>query len=226
MFWSGFLLIAFGVAIWLWASARSMTRASYGPKIGPRAGTAVVLVDLQTVFWNDARYSPTLRARVEAAVAREVALAQHEDQPVIALRQEWSGPGPRLMARVLRQGKAVQGSAGTELAPPFAKMADHVVVKRVEDGFETGELDALLDVLGIGALRILGCDGEGAVARTAQGALNRNYRVTLVADAIATEHPGAFASVAGALTSQGAQVARGELSAPPEASGPANIRHK
>jgi nicotinamidase/pyrazinamidase len=204
--WGGIVILLSAIALWLWATLRYMARPTPGRRIEPRPGTAVLLVDLQEVFWTDASYGPETRARVEAAVAREVALAQQRDQPVIALRQEWSGFGPRLIAMVLFRGTAVKGSAGTGLATPFVGMADHVVIKRVQDGFETGELDALLAALTIGKLRIMGLDGEHGVAKTAQAALNRGYDVELVSDGIATARPGAFETVRTALGGQGARV--------------------
>ena len=208
MFWACFFIAIFAVVIWFWATARHMVRASQGPEIGPRRGSALLLVDLQRAVWRDRSYDATTRARVEAAIAREVTQAQFEDQPVVALRHEWSGVAPRVIAHVTRNGAAMKGSPEAGLAAPFVDMPDHVLVKRVEDGFETGALDALFDVLGVGAVRIVGCDGVHAVARTAQGALNRGYAVTLVGDAIATGQPDAFTPVAAALVSQGAQLRR------------------
>ncbi|WP_167853490.1 cysteine hydrolase family protein [Roseovarius aestuariivivens] len=203
----GATIFVFVVGLWLWARARAVVRPSQGSKIEPRPGTAVLLVNLQEVFWNDRHYDAQTRARVEGAVAREVALAQQGDQPVIALRQEFSGLGFRLVARLLYRGEAIQGGPGTGLAEPFVGIADHVLVKSVQDGFESGELDVVLRVLRVGHLRILGLDGEHDVAKTAQGALNRGFEVTLVGDGIATARAKAFEPVAEALGGQGARIA-------------------
>jgi len=200
------VLIAGTLAIWLWLSARYIQRPTQGVRIEPRPGTALLIVDLQEVFWNDAHYDTATRARVEAALAREAALAQDRGDPVIALRQEWSTPGTRLLARLLMKGEALRGSPGTALAAPFQGLADHVVVKRVQDGFETGELDVVLRVLGIGRLKIAGLDGVHCVAKTAQGALNRGYDVDLIRDAIATRDPAVFETVEEALSGQGVRL--------------------
>lgn len=200
-------LAAGSLAIWLWLSARYIRRPTLGVRIEPRPGMALLLVDLQEVFWNDAHYDAATRARVEAAVAREAALAQDRGYPVIALRQEWSTPGTRLLARLTMKGEALRGSPGTALAAPFRGLADHVVIKRVQDGFETGELDVVLRVLGIGRLKIAGLDGVHCVAKTAQGALNRGYEVELVRDAIATREPAVFETVEEALAGQGVRLA-------------------
>ena len=206
MNWEGPTILLGAVALWLWASYRYMVRPTQGQPIEPRPCAALLLVDLQQVYWCDEQYDAQTRARVEAAVAREAALAQHRNQPVIALRQQWGGLGPRLIAMLFMKGLGVKGAPGTELAEPFAGLADQVVTKRVQDGFETGELDVVLRVLRVGQLRIVGLDGAGSVARTAQAALNRGYDVTLVSDGIATARDNTFDTIRESLTSQGARV--------------------
>ncbi|MEL7257315.1 MAG: hypothetical protein AAFN80_05640, partial [Pseudomonadota bacterium] len=131
MFWSVVLFLLFCIAIWLWASARYMVRATEGPLIGARPGRALLLVDLQAACWDDVHYDAQTRSRVEKAVAREVALAQRDDIPVIALRHEWSGIGTRLVAHLQNRARLTKGKPGTELAAPFASLADHTVLKRV-----------------------------------------------------------------------------------------------
>jgi glutamine phosphoribosylpyrophosphate amidotransferase len=78
------------------------------------------------------------------------------------------------------KGQAIEGSAGTELAEPFAGLVDQVLVKRVQDAFETGALDALLTKLGVGKLRIAGLDLNYCVLKTALAARNRGYEVSIV----------------------------------------------
>lgn len=206
MIWVALAVLAGLAGLWLWVTARYMVRATDGPRIPPRPGTALLLIETQQAFWSEAHHDAATRMRVEAAIAREVELAQHKDQPVIALRQEWRGLAPRLIARTTRHGAPLRGGPDTGLAAPFQGMADHVIVKRVEDGFETGALDQLLDVLHVGQLKLVGRDGIDAVARTAQAGLNRGYAITLVRDAIATKDAQAFKAVEEALTSQGARI--------------------
>ena len=206
MIWTAIPIGMGVIALWAWVASRHMVRATQGRPVPERPGTALVLVELQEAVWQAPHHDDATRARVEAAVAREAALARHRDRPVIALRQEWGGLAPRLIARLTRPGAPLRGGAGVALAAPFCGLADHVIVKRVEDGFETGELDAVLGVLGVGRLRILGRDGCAGVARTAQAALNRGYRVELIRDGIAASDPAAFTAVLEALESQGARV--------------------
>ena len=78
------------------------------------------------------------------------------------------------------KGQAVEGTPGTEVAEPFAGQADNILVKRVQDAFETGELDQLFETLGVGRLRIVGLDFNYCVLKTALAAGNRGYAVTVV----------------------------------------------
>jgi len=196
MIWAALLLVAGLVGIWWWTAARRMIRQSHGPKVDPRPGRALLLVDLQDGAWCAPRYDDTIRSGVEAAIAREVTLARHRDVPVIALKQQVAAPVARLIA---------PHAASGPLAAPFQGMADHVVTRWAEDGFETGELDNLLDVLRVGHLRIMGQDGAHGVARTAQSALDRGIEVELPRAAIATADPERFNGVLEALTGQGAR---------------------
>lgn len=52
--------------------------------------------------------------------------------------------------------------------------------KRVQDAFETGELDTLLDSSDVGKLRLVGLDMNYCVQKTALAARNRGYEVTVV----------------------------------------------
>ncbi|MEZ5721383.1 MAG: isochorismatase family protein [Paracoccaceae bacterium] len=78
------------------------------------------------------------------------------------------------------KGQAVAGTPGTQMAKPFDGLADHEVVKRVQDAFETGALDDLLATLDVGRLRLVGLDFSHCVQKTALAARNRGYEVTIV----------------------------------------------
>ncbi|MEM8958725.1 MAG: isochorismatase family protein [Pseudomonadota bacterium] len=205
--WSaGFAAAA--VLLWLGQGIWRIGRVSRGAPIPARAGTALLMIDLQTVFWDDGPYDADLKARVEATVRGCVAEARAAGFPVIALRQEWSLPATRVIARLFMKGQALAGSQGTGLAAPFRDLADQELVKRVQDGFETGALDALLSQLDVGWVRIMGLDGEYCVARTAEAALRRGFAVELCVDAIATARQAKQAEVVERLTRLGATLRR------------------
>ncbi|MEZ5887112.1 MAG: isochorismatase family cysteine hydrolase [Paracoccaceae bacterium] len=177
----GYLLGAagLGLVLWLGDGVRRIGAVSKGRPIGARPGTALLLVDLQTVFWDDGPYASTAKEEARSAILDAVAVAKAAGHPVIALRQEWSIPSTRCLARMTMKGRAIAGTPGTEIAEPFAGIADHVLIKPVQDAFRTGELDGLLARLDAGKLRIVGLDLNHCVLKTALAARNRGYEVAI-----------------------------------------------
>lgn len=177
-----YLLVAAALAVFLWLAIgiRRIGAISQGHPIGDRPETALLLVDLQSVFWDNGPYSEAAKIAAESVIEAEIKSARADGLPIVALRQEWSIPSTKAVARLLMKGQAVEGTPGTELAAPFADQVDHVVVKRVQDGFETGELDALFKKLDVGTLRVVGLDFNFCVQKTAIAAQNRGYAVTVI----------------------------------------------
>lgn len=181
--------VALVAIVWLANGVRRIGAISRGKPIGDRPGTALLLVDLQSVFWDSGAYTDASKSAAKAAILGEIDAARTQGYPIVAVRQEWSIPSTRAIARMTMKGQAVEGTAGTELAEPFAELADHVLVKRVQDAFETGELDALFEKLGIGKLRVVGLDLNYCVHKTALAARNRGYQVTVVKDGTLSATP-------------------------------------
>ncbi|MCB1336440.1 MAG: cysteine hydrolase [Maritimibacter sp.] len=200
---AGLALVALAALLWLANGIRRIGAVSQGRPIGPRQNTALVLVDLQTVFWDDGPYAPAARLEAETAIRAEIAAAKAAGWPVIAVRQEWSIPSTRVLARLTMGGRAVAGTAGTELAPAFAGLPDHVLVKRVQDAFETGALDRLLDSLDVGRLRIVGLDAAYCVAKTALAARRRGYAVEIATRGTLAADPAAGRAMFDRLAASG-----------------------
>lgn len=175
----------FGIAVlflilWLGNGIRRIGAVSVGKPISGRNGSALLLIDLQSVFWDRGPYSEVAKQSAAAAILEEAEAARAQNQPVIAVRQEWSIPSTKAVARLMMKGQAIEGSDGTGLAALFASLPEHVIVKPVQDAFETGELDALLQRLDVGQLRLVGLDLNYCVQKTALAARNRGYDVTVV----------------------------------------------
>lgn len=166
--------------IWLSSGVMRIGAISRGKAIGDRSGTALLLIDLQSIFWDRGPYSDASKLAAKAVILDEIKAANMKGFPVVAVRQEWSIPSTKAVARMTMKGQAVEGTPGTELAEPFAALADRVLVKRVQDAFETGELDALFEKLGVGKLRLVGLDLNYCIHKTALAARNRGYGVTVV----------------------------------------------
>jgi nicotinamidase-related amidase len=168
------------LVLWLGYGVKRIGSISRGEPIRARNNAALLLVDLQSVFWESGPYSNRAKQSAEAVILNEVHAARSKGHPVIAVRQEWSIPSTKAVAWLTMKGQAIEGSAGTELAEVFASLPGHVIVKRVQDAFETGELDALLERLDVGTLRIVGLDMNYCVQKTALAAQNRGYDTTVV----------------------------------------------
>lgn len=166
--------------LWLGNGIRRIGAVSAGKPMGARDGSALLLIDLQSVFWERGPYSEATKQSAAAIIHSEVAAARAQNQPVIAVRQEWSIPSTKVLAKLTMKGQALEGSEGTELAGLFSSYADYVIVKRVQDSFETGELDALLERLNVGQLRLVGLDLNYCVQKTALAAKKRGYDVTVI----------------------------------------------
>ncbi|WP_299692073.1 isochorismatase family cysteine hydrolase [uncultured Tateyamaria sp.] len=183
------LVPVLAVLLWLGNGIRQIGAVSRGRPVGARGNTALLMIDLQSVFWDDGPYRAHDRSTAEAAIAAEAARARQEGIAIIAVRQEWSIPATRCLARLTMGGRAIAGTPGTELAAPFADLPDHVLVKRVQDAFETGALDALLAKLDVGTLRIVGLDARYCVATTTKAARRRGYAVEVVTGGVLSADP-------------------------------------
>ncbi|MCG7626087.1 cysteine hydrolase family protein [Epibacterium sp. Ofav1-8] len=176
--------VALFAVIWFFNGIRLIGRVSSGKPIGKRSKKALVLIDLQSAFWEAGTFSETDKAAAKKHILHEVQSAKEEGIPVIAVRHEWSIPSTKAIARVFGKGLAIAGKPGTELLEPLDELADHVLVKRVQDAFETDELDELLAKLDVGVVRILGLDTNFCVAKTATAARQREYDVEIALNGV------------------------------------------
>jgi nicotinamidase-related amidase len=189
MSWIMLALVVLGVAAWLVNGIKQIGAVSAGQPIREQSRTALLMIDLQAVFWDAGTFTKTAKAEAKTQILAEVDAARSNGVPIIAIRQEWSIPSTKAVARLLMKGQAVEGTSGTELAAPFRDVADHVMIKRVQDSFETKELDALLAQLNVGKLRIVGLDTNYCIAKTALAARQRGYDVEIVEQGVLSAAP-------------------------------------
>lgn len=189
MIWILPSLVIFGAILWLANGIRQIGAVSSGDAVSGRSGTALLLIDLQTVFWDSDLFHEPAKAAAESLILAEIDAAKSDRIPVIAVRQEWSIPATAAVAKLLMNGQAIAGTPGTEIAAPFAGLADQTLVKRVQDAFETKELDEILKQLNVGTLRIVGLDTNYCVAKTALAARQRGYEVEIVKRGVLSADP-------------------------------------
>lgn len=197
------VLAVLAALVWFGNGIRKIGAVSSGSPIGGRPNKAMLLIDLQTAFWDAGTYSEDEKTEASQHILKAVQSAKQDRIPVIALRHEWSIPSTKAVARLLGKGLAIAGTRGTELIAPFDDMADHVIVKRVQDGFETGELDTLLAKLDVGRLRIAGLDTNFCVAKTALAARQRGYEVEIETQETLTANKSTTEKTLGLLREKG-----------------------
>ncbi|MFC9894397.1 isochorismatase family protein [Nocardia sp. NPDC127579] len=143
----------------------------------PRLAEAtLVLIDFQNTYRTGVMALPGAEDAL-AAGARLLAAARALDRPIVHIVND-GGEGTPYDIR------AEIGSISPEVAP---RDGEPVVVKQVPDGFFGTALEQTLKDLGAGNdLVLCGFMTHMCVTFTAQGAFNRGYRPTVVAEATAT----------------------------------------
>jgi ureidoacrylate peracid hydrolase len=172
-----------------------------------RDRTALLVVDMQRGFLEPgeamevapARAAiPAIQALLEAFRARRlpVVFTEFTYSPSVPLLVGELHPEHRPAAPGAPRGFGVPSSSCLEgdpsartiqaLAP---QVGEPVIRKRWYDGFAGTELDGALRARGVTALVITGTMTDICVLATVVGAFNREYRVTVVEDAVATLWP-------------------------------------
>lgn len=180
MFWTFVFFIILAALIWFAHGIWKIGAISVGAPIQPRSQFALLLIDLQTAFWEAGTYDDATKSAAKQSILAEIKTAKANDVPVIGIRHEWSIPSTKAVAKLLGKGLAIEGTPGTELIKPLDDLADHTMIKRVQDAFETNELDELLAQLNVGKIRIVGLDANHCVAKTALAARQRGYEVEII----------------------------------------------
>jgi nicotinamidase-related amidase len=144
---------------------------------------ALVLVDLQHDFWSEdvAATAPELPDRVSSLLA----FARAERLTVVHVRARFRPDGGDWMARYRLRGRipCIDGTPGVAVLPFAAELpGEPVVIKQSFDGFLGTDLDEVLAGRGIRAVLVAGLVTSTCVLFTAASAMQRGYRVSVVAD--------------------------------------------
>lgn len=179
------LLVALVAIAALVATAAVTMNRVHAPTTGPtidrrsRSGAALLLVDLQTDFVDGNGYDAATAATAIEAINARAAEARAAGIPVATLRQVYRGPVATTVIRLLGKGLGNPGSHGLGLHRLVDVQADADFVKSRSDGFSNPALDDWLAAHDIGTVEIVGLDGCYCVRKTAIGALNRGFDVSL-----------------------------------------------
>ena len=147
---------------------------------------ALLVVDIQEDFTGDkgdkAPLFPDTGEFLQLA-NRVIDGAVKQEMLVVYIGHEWPD---NMMSRVLGRGRAVSGSAGAKLDARLQIVSPHYFAKCSADAFSNQHLEELLIENQVDEIFILGLDAAYCVYRTAQGALNRDYKVHIIDDAVLT----------------------------------------
>lgn len=183
-------------------------RTTFEQVLAPEPGrTALLVVDMQRGFLDSGEAMevppardvvPVIQALLEAFRARRllVAFTEFTYSPSVPLLvgdlHPEHRPAPPGAARGfgLPSSSCLEGDPSTRTVEALAPQpGEPVIRKRWYDGFAGTELDGALRARGITSLVVTGTMTDICVFATVVGAFNREYRVTVVGDGVATLWP-------------------------------------
>jgi nicotinamidase/pyrazinamidase len=147
---------------------------------------ALLVLDLQVDFVDPAGRLPISRDQISpvlAAANRAIAAAKSGHLAVAYIGNEygfWDIPG-----NWFRRGAAMKGSFGSALDPLVTRIAGApYFAKHRGDAFSNDALERFLVSNDIGRVVLAGVYADACIYSTARSAINRGYRVTVLADAV------------------------------------------
>ncbi len=189
----------------VWGMIRLQTPTK-GLAIDPasRPGEALIIVDVQQDFTSEATYPSEA---VDKALSRINTLtddARRRGVPIINVRHVFQGPYVNFLVRSISGGRGGQRSAGLGPDSRLQQLPDMEFVKHSGDAFSNPDFGHWLDDHRISKLVIAGLDGNACVKSTADGALNRGYRVEIVETAVLSQSAPAWVKQKARLEGRGA----------------------
>lgn len=143
---------------------------------------AVIVIDIQEGTTGEASATESYIEQSEGfirEVNRVIENAHGKGQTVIYIKSEVVNP----LINILNNTMA-RGSLGAELDKRLLLKPGHVLSKRKNDPFTNPDLDQLLTDKRVGKLILVGLDAAHCVNSTVQAALNRDYAISVVENAV------------------------------------------
>ena len=169
--------------------------------------TALLVVDMQRGFVDPGEALEVPQAReIVPAIQRLLAVFRSRRLPVVFTEFVYSERVPLLVGDLhpehqpaqpgaptgfgLPSSNCLEGHPSAETIPPLAPRPDELVVrKHGYDAFHGTPLDGALRARGVTSLVVTGTLTDICVLASIVGAFNREYRVTVAEDAVATLWP-------------------------------------
>lgn len=176
-------------------------------KAYPTPRAALLIVDIQEDYTGpQAKNRYRDGDRIISVSNTLIAQAEAKDIPVIFIQNIVKNA----VISLLVGGVNKPGSPGAEMDRRLTKPAtSRIFTKSRSDAFSNPELEAFLQANQIDHVMVTGLDAAYCVNATAQGALNRGYKVTIFSDGLATESGTRLDQLAQAWRKAGALVKAG-----------------
>lgn len=171
----------------------------------PNPGRALLLIDFQRDFLDDAGRMPVARhhvAPVLAATRRAIADARRHGDLIVRIGNEFR---PRdVVGNLLRRRAAIAGSPGAAWDPRVDAGEAPYVPKSAGSAFTNPALDRILAGHGVGRLTVAGLFAQACVTATVRSALGRGLTVGVLTDAVACSSDASRTKALGRLADHGA----------------------
>ena len=170
--------------------------------------TALLVVDMQRAFLEPGEAMEVPPARdVVPRIGELIAIFRDKGLPVVFTRFTYSAEAPLLVGELHPEHRpaipgapaglgrpsssCLEGQDNVRIVPDLEPRADELVIdKRYYDGFNGTVLDGALRARGITTLVVTGTMTDICVLATVVGGFNREYRMVVVEDGVATLWPG------------------------------------
>jgi nicotinamidase/pyrazinamidase len=183
-------LAAVGVitAVFIFAAFKKIYTPTTGEKISEytKPGKALLVIDVQEDYTGlkGKQPVPYPNAGEQIAVINKlINKASASGIQVVYIRQLFDN---NLITRTFI-GRSIEGLPGVELDGRIKVINRNDFTKKISDAFSNPQLEAFLIKNRVDGLYLVGLDAAYCVHKTALGALNRGYKVTVVDDAIMSQ---------------------------------------
>ncbi len=149
---------------------------------------ALMIIDVQEDFTGKTAKPPFPYKKsqdVISTINQMILQAKDNGVKVIYVKQEFGSLLGKSISTVFSKGTAIKGNPGTEIDSRISLLSPaNIFEKSIGDAFSNQKLNKFLIDNSINELYLVGLDAEYCVHKTAQGAINRGYKVVMVTDAL------------------------------------------
>lgn len=144
---------------------------------------ALLVIDLQ-VCYLELNFTPTQREVVIHNTNLAIEKAHQAGFEIIYIKHYFDHPLAKFFFKTFFKGVGLRGEPKSVFDPRLHLQNKNILEKNTENTFKSTALDSILKEKNIDELFIAGLDGMACVQATTKGALQRDYKVTLIDNAI------------------------------------------